>query len=225
MYRANSFSSSGANHTSMHAMQQQPMNTVRHSHDSSTANGDMDTSVTSTNNTDVITSDQHVVYLKSKGYFLTRKVHAREGGRVMTLWNYPLRNRLWSFTTVTFHARTGSFALADERGQVYKMSMSQYLYESVRLASTPVSALCFLVPHKNHLVIAYENSTIVIIDTQTKEIQGNIHLPHTVANSTTVSGTTVAVAKPFARLIRSHPTKELVIVVTNDMTVHLWSLT
>ncbi len=208
MYRANNFSSTSAGAAAGQSSESKDAN-----------NDDANTSIMSSN-TDVVSAEQHVVYLKSKGYFLNRKATSREGGRVMTMWNYPLRNKLWSFSAVSFHPRTGSFALADERGQVYKMSMSQFVYESVRLASTTVSALCFLAPKKNHLVIAYENSTIVIIDAYTKEIQGNIHLPHSMQPQGHPD-----LQKPFAKLIRSHPTKDMVIVVTNDMTVHLWNLT
>lgn len=148
------------------------------------------------------------VYLKASGKFLNKIDTPFEGeaGLVASFWNYPTRNKQWPITYTCFNQKTGGFSIADERGQVYKMSISNNHYQSVRLASTSVSSMSFLSAQKNLLAIAYENGIIVIIDSNTKDILGNIQTRH----------------KSTARLIRCHPTLPRLILATDDRTVSLW---
>lgn len=162
---------------------------------------------------DVAQDHPNIVYLKTHGKVGGKSVSTESGGRLLTLWNFPLRNKLWRFSVVCFHPRTGTFALADERGQVFRVSMHQYIYESLRLASNPVTAVCFVVFEKTHLVIAYANSTIVVVDTHKKVIVYNIQLAPHVNN-----------AVPVVTIIRSHPTKPQLIVGTADGQLCLWDL-
>lgn len=101
------------------------------------------------------------------------------GGRLLSIWNYPLRSKLWKLVHCAMHPRTGqskqssffypaefslfnnnfnsflkgSFALADERGQIFKCSMMSYNYDTVRNASTPVSSMAFIPSQKTHLLV------------------------------------------------------------------------
>lgn len=150
-----------------------------------------------------------VLYLKAKGKLNVNVKTVQEGGKVLTVWNYPTRNKLWPISFVDFHNQSGSFALADARGQVYYMNMKEREYESVKLASKAVSAIAFLQGFKHVLIVAYENGTIVAMNTKTKEILANIQLPMT---------------KSAVKFIRSHPKKPILIFVTEDNTLYLWNL-
>jgi WD40 repeat protein len=161
--------------------------------------------------------DQHEVFLKSRGCFLDKRTTALEGGKLVTLWNFPLRGKHWAFVAACAHPKSGDLALADERGQVFHLSASSLRYESVRLASTMVSAMCFVVgptsSSTHEVIVAYANGTVVVVDCLSKEIKSNIHLPHS-------SGGNGAVV----RLLRSHPKQDVVLVVTEDNTVFLWNM-
>ncbi len=86
------------------------------------------------------------------------------------------------------------------------MSIVNNLYQSVRLASTPVSAIAFLYSQKSLLAIAYENGVVVIVDSGSKDIVGNIQTKN----------------KAVARMIRCHPTLARLIIVTDDGCVSMW---
>lgn len=103
----------------------------------------------------------------------------------------------------------GCFVLADERGQIFKMSLTNNKYQSIRLASIPVSAMAFIPNLKHHLVIGYENCVVIVMDTNTKEIVGNIQQKN---------------PSP-ARIIKCHPTLPLLILVADDGFIGLWDLT
>ena len=150
----------------------------------------------------------HVIYLKSTGKFLNRNTPQLEGGLLAVFRNHTVRNKLWALTTVCCNLKTGGFVIADERGQVYKMSAVNNLYNSIRLASTGVAAMCFINQHKNHLVIAYESGAIVVVDTHTKDIIGNLQVK----------------AKTVARIIQSHPSELKVAIASDDKTVAIWDL-
>ena len=152
--------------------------------------------------------DSSVIYLKSTGKFLNKNNGVSEGGLLAAFRNHSLRNKTWAMTTVCCNSKTGGFAIADERGQVYKMSTMNNVYYSIRLASVGVSAMCFIAQHKNHLVIAYESGSIVVIDSHTKDIIGNLQVR----------------SKAVAKIIQSHPTQLKVAIASDDKTLAIWDL-
>jgi hypothetical protein len=154
-------------------------------------------------------ANPYVLYLKSKGKLTLKINQVQEGGKLLTIWNYPLRNKLWPIRFADIHMPSGNFALADNRGQVYHVSWADREYESVKLASKAVSAIAFLQGFKNILIVSYENGTTVAINTKTKEIVANIQLPQ---------------AKSRIKFIRSHPRRPFLIFVTEDHCVYLWNM-
>jgi hypothetical protein len=156
----------------------------------------------------------HVLFLKTHGKFGSNALQPQTGGRLMTIWNYPLRSKMWRITLVAFHPRTGTFAVADERGQVYRMSMHQHTYQALRTASMPIVAMCFIACEKTHLILAHGNGTLLIVDTHKRDVVGNIQLLQADAKSI-----------PVVRILRSHPSQPQVLIATEDNRVFLWDLT
>ena len=159
----------------------------------------------------LLQDNPYVFYLKNKGNLpnLTpQQQMAQPGGKLLSMWNYPLRNKLWPIHFVDFHISSGQFALADTRGQVYQMNWKDKEYESVKLASKPVSAIAFVQGVKNMLIISYENGNTVMMNSKTKEILCNIALP----------------SKASVLFIRSHPRKPVVIFAMEDNSVTIWNL-
>ena len=62
--------------------------------------------------------------------------------------------------------------------------------------------------HKNHLVIAYESGSIVVVDVHTKDIIGNLQVK----------------TKTVARIIQSHPTELKVAIASDDKTLIVWDV-
>jgi WD40 repeat protein len=153
-------------------------------------------------------TEGNTIYLKTTGKFLNKNSKARPGGLIATFKNYSTRNKVWNINTICFSPKSGGFAIADERGQVYKMSVSNNAYDSVRLASTGVSAMCFINQHKHHLIIAYDSGSIVVVDSHTKDIIGNLQVKN----------------KSIARIIKSNPGKLQVAIASDDKTLSIWDL-
>lgn len=152
--------------------------------------------------------NDQIIFLKSSGRFYNKNALAMEGGVVAVFRNHAVRNKTWPISTVCFNAKSGGFAIADERGQVYKMSVQNNLYNSIRFASTGVSAMAFISQHKNHLVVAYDSGSIVVLDTHTKDIIGNLQVKN----------------KAIARIIQSHPSELKVAIASDDKTLAIWDL-
>lgn len=68
--------------------------------------------------------------------------------------------------------------------------------------------MAFINQHKNHVVVAYESGSIVVLDTHTKDIIGNLQV-----KSSTV-----------ARIIQSHPAELKVAIASDDKTLAIWDL-
>jgi WD40 repeat protein len=167
------------------------------------------------NNSDtlILSENPNTVYLKSKGKLPAFSKHqVQKGGKLLSIWNYPLRNKLWPFNNVDFNIKTGNFLISDTHGQIYYFQLKDSLneYESVKLASKAVSSIAFLQGIKSMIILCYENGTIVVMNIKTKEIISNIQLP---------SG-----SKTVIKLIKSHPKKPIIVFVTEDNVVSLWNL-
>ena len=146
------------------------------------------------------------VHLASSGRLMelttglkTRKEH---GGLVCILQNYAMRGRRWKIVCSASSPISGDFAVADDRGEVYSVSVEENNYKLIRSASAPVASMCYIPCKRHQLLISYENGQVVLIDTSTKEILANLQTEHGSA--------------PPVRLIKAHPTKAIVAMASED---------
>lgn len=153
----------------------------------------------------------YVKYLQTSGKLLNKMQSPSAGGLLVAFRNHAVRNRVWPLTTVAFDRKSGDFAVADQRGQVYYMNMQNNTYEAIRLASTGVSAMAFLRSHKQRLVIAYDSGSMVMVDTHSKEIVGNLQQVQSQVQAA-------------VRILRCHPTKPKLLAVADDRSVTVWDL-
>ena len=157
--------------------------------------------------------DGSVLLLRTSGCLMERRSslpkRIAQNGLMRELRNYPQRNKEWAFSCSCSNPRTGEMAFADARGQVYILSASDNVYHAVRLASSSVSCLGFVASRADELIIAYENGTVICIDTRKKAIIGNMQQTG---------------SSPI-RMVRSHPTRPSAILVSDDKVVSFWSLT
>jgi hypothetical protein len=148
------------------------------------------------------------VSLQSGGSLWNKLQAPAPSGLVSTVFNPPVKDRIWKITKVCVHHRTGHIATADERGQVYSYSLDDNSYSCVRLASTPVSALDFIQSRKNELMIAYQNGSIVVVNIESKLIVGTIRLPS---------------PSPII-LIRCHVKAPVATMLAQDGSLSMWDL-
>jgi hypothetical protein len=113
-------------------------------------------------------------HLAFQGKIYDKNSSPGEGGQIACLKNFVVKNHLWKFVHVVFNIHTSDFIAADERGQVYIFRLSDNSYSSLRLASFPISALEYVHTHASHVMVAYENGLVIIVDTLSKEIVANV---------------------------------------------------
>lgn len=155
-----------------------------------------------------MTSERKRSHLNQSGKIWDKNDSIAEDGLVTSLTNYRANEHIWKVDRVCVHNTTGCAASADERGQVYVYSAAQNTYSSVRLASTPVSAIEFIHCRKARLIVAYTHGTICIVDTEERTVVGHLQL-----------------ARPAViTRICCHPTKPIAALVSADGTVSLWDL-
>jgi len=206
MYRQNSFSSkasfSSSNSSNLHnhssILRQNSFASQSHLHDDRPSGG-------------IAVDNDHLIHLKASGPIVKNKFSMfASGGLMVAFKHYSTRHKSTALTNVCYSHRASSFALCDERGQVYNMLISADVnrYESIRSASTAVAAMCFLAVHRNHLVIAYENGGIIILDVSSKEMVGTLPTKN----------------KSPTRLIVSHPLELQVITVSENKCLYIWNL-
>lgn len=167
----------------------------------------------------------HVLFLKHEGSFGNKHSlqasRALASGKLLTIWNYPTRNKLWQLTSTAFHPKTGTVALADERGQVFKLNLQSCTYQRIRTASTPlVTALCFLPGSKTQLALAHANGNVQILDTHSQDSLAHLAL-------STTSSTKGKHSREFNQTItmmRAHPTRPLLVLATQSQQVLLIDL-
>lgn len=154
------------------------------------------------------------VYLHAEGKLLDKNAVGADSdcGIIATIWNYPTRGQLWRVWKCGFHrgARECAFASADERGQIYEFDIDTNRYHTVRLASNAVSAIEYVHCVRNQLIIAYENGTVLVNDTETKAIVSNIPVSRRQGG--------------IIRLIRCHPSKPIAIFVAENGNISIWNL-
>lgn len=91
------------------------------------------------------------------------------------------------------------------------MSIAQNTYKTVKLASTPISGLASMLSRTNQVVAAYENGEVLLLDTDS-------------ADSICLSAQCPAMSKSVIRIIRAHPTENVIVTASDDQTVSLWDL-
>ena len=126
-------------------------------------------------------------------------------GEICAIQNFEMRGKQWKFTCSSSSPISGEFAVADDRGEVYLVSVEANVYRLIRSASAPVAAMSFILCRSNQLLISYESGQIVLVDTESRDVLANIQ--------TERSGL------PPVRLVRSHPSKPMVVLVSDDACV------
>ena len=102
------------------------------------------------------------------------KMRKEHGGLVCILQNYTMRGKRWKIVCSANSPISGDFAVADDRGEVYSVSVDENNYKLIRSASAPVASMCYIPCKRHQLLISYENGQVVLIDTSTKEILANL---------------------------------------------------
>lgn len=155
--------------------------------------------------------EHRTIYLKSSGKLFDKNSHLGECGLLTTIYNHRVKNKTWKIMCAVFSI-SGIFAIADERGQVFACSIKDNTYHAVRLASTLVASMCFVPSYNssksNQLIVAFESGAVALLDVMSKDIIGNLQTP---------SGSTV-------RIIRCHPTSQIAVMVSDDMSLTMWDL-
>ena len=190
-------------------------------------------------------AEQVVEHLKTAGIVIPRPI-VRPNGLLQTLRNFPMRGQLWRIETICFDRHPGEFAISDERGQVFAVSMKRNEYHMLRHASSAITAMAFVTSRPKQLMIAFESGDIVIVDTITGDnlAKTTIQQPKTLAtttnqpndeeknnsfvgsSSTNITPTKSAIAAiacpECVRLVRIHPTKLLAVTAADDQTISLY---
>jgi hypothetical protein len=147
-------------------------------------------------------------HLSFSGKIYDKNSTPLEGGQIACLKNYIVNNHLWKFVHVVFNIHTSDFIAADERGQLYCFRISENTYSSLRLASFPISALEYVHTHASHVMVAYHNGLVIIVDTLSKEIIANVR----------PRGSSPVV------YLKCCPSKQLAVMLAENGQLILWNL-
>lgn len=122
--------------------------------------------------------------------------------------------------------------------KIYCLSLAENEYFSVRIVTQPISSISFVPTSRNTLVVAYENTGMVVLLNlkasdgtntsrtllflvcyyfQTKNIIGNLQVPRNLARGKESGPSTI-------RLIRCHPKLMVAVMVSDDNVVTLWDI-
>jgi hypothetical protein len=153
-------------------------------------------------------SSESVVHLSSTGKIIDKTSRPDRGGFLCSLCNYTVRGHLWKMTKIAFHRQSADFATADDRGQIYFFSTSANVYYTLRMASVTISSLEFVHCKPSHLIVAYMNGIVLIVDTTSKDVVANVRFRG---------------SDPIY-LIRSHPTRAISILVSHTGVIHLYDM-
>lgn len=150
-----------------------------------------------------------LVQLKSSGRLVEMTPSFKDlkgrGGEICAIENFQMRGKQWKFSCSCNSPISGEFAVADDRGEVYLVNVEENAYKLVRSAHAPVAAMAFIACRRHQLLISYESGQVVLVDTESKEVLANIQ--------TERSGL------PPVRFVRSHPSKPMVVLASDDACV------
>lgn len=130
------------------------------------------------------------------------------GGLLITIFNNSVKGQFRRMSSAVFNEVTGQFAIADENGSVFNFSLVENRYSTLQISSIPVSAMTFVHSRRDQIVIAYENGVVILMDTITQKILGNILKP----------------TAATARIMRCHPSKPMLALGSEDGAISLWDL-
>ena len=99
----------------------------------------------------------------------------------------------------------------DERGQIYVMSIKDNKYSTVHLASNPISSMAFILSQPDQIITAYENGDILLLDTDSNNV---INIA---AQCPSMTAATI-------RIIRTHPSKPIIAMASDNKVVSLWDI-
>ena len=116
----------------------------------------------------------------------------------------------WQLHSATFNRKNGDCIVYDERGQIYFLSIKQNIYRTVRLASTPISAMTYVSSKSSQIITAYENGDIMLLESDSSSDVINM----------TVQCPSLGVSP--VRIIRTHPTQPLAAMASDDGAIILW---
>lgn len=156
---------------------------------------------------DVISSTT-LLLSASSGPIFSQVINQVQDGPILTIWNNLVEGQLRRMSSVCFNDKTGQFAISDECGSVFTFSIVDNVYKALRISTVPVSAMTFVHSRCDQIAIAYENGSVIIVDTVTLHIICNIQLE---------SFSTV-------RMMRCHPGKSNLALVADDGSITMWDL-
>lgn len=99
----------------------------------------------------------------------------------------------------------------DERGQIYAFSIKQNKYSNVHLASSPISSMAFILSQPSQIITAYENGDILLLDTESD-------------NSVNIGVQCPSMTVATIRIIRTHPSKPIIALASDNKVVSLWDI-
>lgn len=164
-----------------------------------------------------------IIHLNSsKGLLLDKSTKKSKilTNHLASIINYRIRGHRWNINSIKFSTlKSEEFVIWDERGQVYFCNLKKNTYEMVKLASTSVSTIEFLPSKLGKLIIAYHNGTVIIVDVATKKTLLNVL---TGIDDFDSSANNKPPTSPVV-LMRSHPSKYILVLVTENGTITLWN--
>ena len=150
-----------------------------------------------------------LIHLGSKGRLLEMAPSFKDlksrHGEICAIQNFEMRGKQWKFSCSCSSPISGEFAVADDRGEVYLVSVEANSYKLIRSASAPVAAMAFISCRRNQLLISYESGQVVLVDTESRDVLANIQ--------TERSGL------PPVRFVKCHPSKPMVVLASDDACV------
>lgn len=192
---------------------------------------------------DINQSKNNIVYVKSSGNFLSKKIrrsiskvadiseeieeetyktpHEQSRPIICSIYNYPIRGQVWKFNLCAIRkgnkSQSVEFALADERGQIMAFSCGKNSYYTIQSATSiesSVTSICYIESRKQDIALAYENGKQVIVDYETRDIVMSIN--------TTALRKQIPVSP--IRASRSHPYKPLIVNIHDNGRISLWDI-
>jgi hypothetical protein len=150
-----------------------------------------------------------LISLKTEGRLMEMRQSVKalkeRGGLVCSVQNFEMRGKQWKFSCSCSSPLSGDFAVADDRGEVYTVSIEDNSYKMIRKAHAPVAAMCYIPCRNNQLLISYESGQVVLVDTKSNEVLANLQSEK--------SGC------PPVRLMCAHPSKPIVVLTSDDACV------
>ena len=124
---------------------------------------------------------------------------------------YTNHSLLWKLYSATFNKKNDQCIMYDERGQIYAFSIKQNKYSTVHLASSPISSMAYVLSQPSQIIAAYENGDILLLDT---ESDSSVHIGAQCPSMTVAT----------IRIIKSHPSKPIMALSSDDKVVSLWDI-